>query len=59
MEVLQPARWWLASKDRWEKVCLQANCEKPKFSPIYISVIFKLLYATSVQFSHSVVSNSL
>ena len=54
-----PARWCLASKDRWEKVSLQADCEKPKFSLIYILVIFKLLYAASVQFSHSVVSNSL
>ena len=39
-----PARWCLASKDRWEKVSLQADCEKPKFSLIYILVIFKLTY---------------
>ena len=54
-----PVWWWLARKDRWEKVSLQADCEKPKFSPICSLVIFKLLYATSVEFSHSVVSNSL
>ena len=39
-----PVWWWLARKDRWEKVSLQADCEKPKFSPICSLVIFLNCY---------------